>query len=106
MVRTIIKVKNPPIATMGIKTARASGPSAPRRRQPLALALLGKEPLSEIQPLAELVDLVAYLAKLLEDVLAPGLELPWRGLGLRTNPCRERPDHGEQQHETADDRDR
>src|SRR5207249_2627441 len=68
--------KNPPSATIGIKTSsspiRSSRPRSLARSNPLALAVLREQPLGEVHALGELRQLVPHGLKLLvEGVLVP-----------------------------------
>src|SRR5438067_8648448 len=69
--------KNPPSATMGIKTSsspiRSSRPRSLARSDPLALAVLREQPLGEVHALGELRQLVPHgLELLVEGVLVLG----------------------------------
>src|SRR5439155_710183 len=104
--------KNPPTATMGIRTSsaptRSSRPRSLARSDPLALAVLREQPLGEVHALSELRQLAPHGLELLVQrrFVFGGLHGHPLLVGLRpsADPLRERlPDRSRQDERGADD---
>src|SRR5206468_1217139 len=110
--------KNPPSATMGIKTSswpiRSSRPRSLARSNPLGVAVLREQPLGEIEPLLgfrqptlELVDLGEQLCRVASEHDAMLRSLHGHPLLVRlrppADPLRERLPHGPREDDRGTD---